>query len=463
MRRKVVMGETRDLGVVALVSGLSSAYAAVLLMASASLEALAPGDGGAKAALSVVSTVFVGIALYVAVLVMTNCVATVLAGRQRHLALLRLLGAGSRELREAVVRSTAITGLVGAALGVVAGTVITDVARAVLVTRGTFPRADYPVVAPSLLVALAAVTAAALLAGWWGSATVLRAAPAQAMTGALGGAPEERLLVSRVRTVVAVALGLVGVALLVLACVVAEGRSEMGFLWAFAGSVLSGTGVLIGARRVVPAAVSVLGRGVGSGAAGRIARRNAVADPLRTTRSTMGLVLGVALVTTFASGTAALQASLVRWDLTPEEAVQARGFLTVASSIMIGIVVVSAVLSAVGFVSTMSLTVLQRRREIGLLRALGFTTQQVRTMITREAVALTGTAVTVGITLGLVYGAVGAQSLVGSLTPGFVLGLPWIALGVIAVSCVVLVLVSSQAPARRAVTVSPVEALRVVD
>jgi putative ABC transport system permease protein len=129
--------------------------------------------------------------------------------------------------------------------------------------------------------------------------------------------------------------------------------------------------------------------------------------------------------------------------------------------VLICIIVISSVIAAVGFVSTMSLTVLQRHREIGLLRALGFTRSQVRTMITKESVALSASAVLFGIALGLVYGTLGAQSLVGAMTPGVVWGMPLPALVVIAFAGLVLVLVASRGPARRAVAVTPVEALRI--
>ena len=45
-------------------------------------------------------------------------------------------------------------------------------------------------------------------------------------------------------------------------------------------------------------------------------------------------------------------------------------------------------------------------------------------MITKESVALSATAVELRMALGLVYGALGAQSLVGFQTDGFVWGVP---------------------------------------
>ncbi len=109
----------------------------------------------------------------------------------------------------------------------------------------------------------------------------------------------------------------------------------------------------------------------------------------------------------------------------------------------------------------MSLTVIQRRREIGLLRALGFRADEVRSMVARESAALAGTAVAFGLVLGVLFGSVGAQSLVGGQTDGFVWGLPWPVLGSVAAAALVLVLLAALPPAHRAVAVAPVEALRV--
>ena len=332
--------------------------------------------------------------------------------------------------------------------------------RVVLVARGTMPDIGYPLGSPLLVLPVVTMAPACAAAGWIGSRRILRVSPAAALSDASVTVALPRRT-SLARAVLAVLLIGGGAALLVLAMLVGEGGTSVGFLVAFAGSVTAGTGLLVGARYVIPWLVGSVSRLLGSGPVARVAGRNAVLDPLRTTRSTMGLVVGVTLVTTFASGLRALQKSVGSWDLSPADQEQTQQILSTTTAVMIAIVVISAVISAVGFVSTMSLTVIQRRREIGLLRTLGLTRRQVRRMITLEAAALSGTAVAFGIVLGLVFGSVGAQSLVGSMTDGFVWGLPWDTLAVIAVAGVLLVLASARPPARRAIRVSPIEALRV--
>ena len=221
-------------------------------------------------------------------------------------------------------------------------------------------------------------------------------------------------------------------------------------------------GLITGAPFVLPRLVAIFVRLLGAGPDARIARRNAVADPMRTTRATLGLVIGVGLVTTFASGSAALSESITTWDLSAAERAQALDVMHMVSILMMALVVIASIIAGVGFVSTMSLVVIQRRREIGMLRAMGFTARQIRGMVTRESLALGLTAVLVGIALGVLLGSLGAQSLIGAGNDGFVWGLPFEVLAVIVVAALALVLVAALLPARRATTVTPVEALRVV-
>jgi putative ABC transport system permease protein len=109
----------------------------------------------------------------------------------------------------------------------------------------------------------------------------------------------------------------------------------------------------------------------------------------------------------------------------------------------------------------MSLSILQRRRELGLLRAVGSTAAQVRRMILLEATQMASTAVVVGVVLGVVYGWAGAQSLLGSIEGGGIIApaVPVPLLVGLALTAAVLAGVAALVPARRATSVTPVEAL----
>ena len=136
--------------------------------------------------------------------------------------------------------------------------------------------------------------------------------------------------------------------------------------------------------------------------------------------------------------------------------------LTVMAIIFSVISGFSALLAAIGLVNNLSLSVLQRIRELGLLRALGFTGRQIRTMIVAESAQLTIAAVLVGLALGTFYGWAGAQALLGAApgAPGIVVpAFPPILLVLIVVSAALLTGLASVTPARRATRVTPVDAL----
>ena len=461
-RSDLVLGARRELGTIALVAAMCGFYAGALLVASDILRVNSEQVGDVTAigvVLGVVASVFIAVAVYVSAVVIVNGVDTVIAGRLRQIALLRLLGADARSLRRAVVRGTTTVAAVGVTAGVLLGVLTGDITRAVLVSVDRLPEGDYSLFPVLAAPAAVVVTIAAAGAARVGSRAVLRATPAQAMSGASVPSPETPRA-SRFRKLVTALLIASGAFVLAAAAAMGESGTAIGLLLAALGAMLSGTGLLVGARLVVPRLVAAASLLLGTDPPSKVAARNAVRDPGRTTRSTMGLVIGVTLVTTFAAGFAALRTSARSWDQTAAQAAQTDDILRSISAIMICIVVVSSAIAAVGFVSTMSLGVIQRTREIGLLRALGFTGGQVRTMITKESVALSATAVGFGMALGLVYGALGAQSMVGSQTDGFVWGVPGAILAAIAAACVLLVLAASWVPSSRAVAVAPVEALR---
>ena len=213
----------------------------------------------------------------------------------------------------------------------------------------------------------------------------------------------------------------------------------------------------------MPPVLRLAGRLSGRSAPARLAAENAVRHPQRSSRATIGLVIGVTLVTMFAVAMAGFEASIRVAQAQQPEAYQGIDPMLAATTAVFSILVgFSGLIAAVGLVNNLSLSVLQRRRELGLLRALGFTVPQVRRMVLAESAQLTFSAIVLGIVLGAFYGWAGAQSLLGAASGGIVVpGMPWLVIGLVVVAGAVLTAVASWAPARAAVRVSPVEALAV--
>ena len=145
----------------------------------------------------------------------------------------------------------------------------------------------------------------------------------------------------------------------------------------------------------------------------------------------------------------------------PEQLRSLQDFFSKLNAVVSVIVGFSAVIAAVGVVNALALGVLQRRRELGLLRVLGLTGAQVRRMIVTEAVQMVVAAVLTGLVLGVVYGWIGGQTLLGSLGSPIVPVMPPRTIVVVVVGALALAVVATVAPVRRAMRVPPTEALEV--
>ena len=126
--------------------------------------------------------------------------------------------------------------------------------------------------------------------------------------------------------------------------------------------------------------------------------------------------------------------------------------------VLVGLLGVSVVVSLVGVANTLSLSVAERTRENGLLRALGLTRRQMKSLLALEAMFLSLTGALIGVGLGIAFGWVGIMSLpIVGATP--VMSVPWLQLVGVCAVAIVSALVASWLPGRRAAKVSPSEAL----
>ncbi|WP_418276145.1 FtsX-like permease family protein [Isoptericola jiangsuensis] len=126
--------------------------------------------------------------------------------------------------------------------------------------------------------------------------------------------------------------------------------------------------------------------------------------------------------------------------------------------IVVGLLAVAVVIALIGVANTLSLSVIERRRESATLRAIGLSKAQLRGMLAIEGLLIAGVGAVLGIALGLVYGWAGSAAALGVMGD-VVLAVPWRDVVLTLVVALVAGLVASVVPARAALEASPVEAL----
>ncbi len=115
----------------------------------------------------------------------------------------------------------------------------------------------------------------------------------------------------------------------------------------------------------------------------------------------------------------------------------------------------SIVISLFGIVNTLVLTVFERTRELGMLRAVGMTRRQVRQMIRHESVVTALIGASLAIPLGIVL-----ALMVGNAIKYAAFTIPWVTLVVFVVAAVIAGLVAAILPARRAAKLNVLAALQ---
>ena len=118
--------------------------------------------------------------------------------------------------------------------------------------------------------------------------------------------------------------------------------------------------------------------------------------------------------------------------------------------------VVAVIVAALGIVNTLTMGVVERIREIGVLRAIGMSRRQVMRMVVVEATILGVVGVILGSLAGIAAGAMLLQLGGGLGAPG---GVPWFPIGVAAFLGLVLPALAAVYPARLAARISIVQSL----
>lgn len=142
---------------------------------------------------------------------------------------------------------------------------------------------------------------------------------------------------------------------------------------------------------------------------------------------------------------------LDRSDSIAEKAMNSLGFLTISATVIGLITLIGA---AIGLMNIMLVSVSERTKEVGLIKAIGGKSKMVRRQFLLEAMIISVLGAIFGIFLGIVVG--NMFSIV--LNTGFVVPWNWVLYGI--VICSIVGLLAGLYPALKAGRLNPIEALR---
>jgi putative ABC transport system permease protein len=188
--------------------------------------------------------------------------------------------------------------------------------------------------------------------------------------------------------------------------------------------------------------------------------------PHTTTRADVNLLIALADGVTEAEGEAAVQRVADRFDAPDVETADERSAaigreIDVILTVVYVLLLLAIVIAVMGIANTLSLSMHERTRELGLLRAVGQTRRQARAMVRGEAVvvALFGTVGGVGLGLFLGWALVSALSGEGGEIAFTAFAVPTATLAVVVALGALVGVVAAVRPARRAARIDVLSAI----
>ncbi|WP_050992980.1 FtsX-like permease family protein [Salinibacterium sp. PAMC 21357] len=255
------------------VAALSSAFGVALLQLTNNMAvALTRDDEFGQAALlalmlNMLAVVFIAISVYVGAIVTANAFSTIIAGRTRTIALVRLIGGSARSQRRQIAGEGLMVGVIGSLVGAGAGIVAAAGIFQFAQGADALPAINYSYFDLIALAPIVGVIVTTWAAAWAGSRRVLSVTPMQALGASVDSIDDSpthsirRLALSTV--MVGIGLGLTVVGMLV-------GLTfAPGVLISLVGGIISFTGFVLGAQFVMPQVLRFIGARIGRGSAAR--------------------------------------------------------------------------------------------------------------------------------------------------------------------------------------------------
>jgi len=126
-------------------------------------------------------------------------------------------------------------------------------------------------------------------------------------------------------------------------------------------------------------------------------------------------------------------------------------------NLLYALLALAVIVSLVGIINTLVLTVFERTREIGMLRAVGMTRRQVRMMIRYESIVTALMGAALGMVVGIFLAALVTHALSSS---GIVFAVPWIEIVYFVLAAILVGILAAVIPARRAARLNVLQALQ---
>ncbi|WP_330330805.1 ABC transporter permease [Streptomyces sp. NBC_00536] len=135
------------------------------------------------------------------------------------------------------------------------------------------------------------------------------------------------------------------------------------------------------------------------------------------------------------------------------------GIINIALNIMYGLLGMALIISVLGVVNTLAMSVFERTQEIGMLRAIGLDRGRVKNMIRLEAVVISLFGALLGVGIG-VFLAWAVGSTLSDTVPGYALVLPWDRIGIFLLLAGVVGVLAAMWPARSAARLNMLTAIK---
>ncbi|MBT2456962.1 ABC transporter permease [Streptomyces sp. ISL-86] len=135
------------------------------------------------------------------------------------------------------------------------------------------------------------------------------------------------------------------------------------------------------------------------------------------------------------------------------------GVVNLALNIMYGLLGMALIISVLGVVNTLAMSVFERTQEIGMLRAIGLDRSRVKNMIRLEAVVISLFGAVLGIVVG-VFLAWAVGSTLSESVPGYELVLPYERIGIFLLLAGVVGVLAAMWPARSAARLNMLTAIK---